>query len=84
MNVMCLVRLHGQKIRCIANAGVVKHRQLMYRDYLPPLYLRASGTGSARRNETWNGSRNNPRYTTRRNPMVSKEIRLTELSHCAG
>jgi hypothetical protein len=36
----------GQKIQCIANAGVVKQRQLMYRDCLFLLYLRASGTGS--------------------------------------
>ena len=41
-----------RKIRCTAATGVVKRRQLMYRDYLPLLYLRANRTGSARRNDT--------------------------------
>ena len=74
------VRPGGQKIRCIANAGVVKHRQLMYRDYLPLLHLRAIGAGFAAamtpgttRDITLGGSQ-----------MVGKELRLTELSHCAG
>ncbi len=58
------VRPGGQKIRCIANAGVVKHRQLMYRDYLPLLHLRAIGAGFARRDDT----RNNTGYNTRRKP----------------
>ena len=58
------MRSRGQKIQCIANAGVVKQRQLMYRDFLLLMYVRASGTGSAGRNDT----RNNARYNTWRKP----------------